>query len=89
VNGSSQTVGLMAATREGHVVEGAPWRMVAELTPEGPRVRDVLRHGASGNPASPHYDDQTAHHSRGELPPVPCPPGGANTLTLLPRVRRA
>jgi penicillin amidase len=85
VNGSSQTVGLMAATREGHVVEGAPWRMVAELTPAGPRIRDILRHGASGHPASPHYDDQTTRHSRGELSPVPCLPEGGDTLTLLPR----
>jgi penicillin amidase len=88
VNGSSQTVGLMAATREGHVVEGAPWRMVAELTPDGPRIRDVLRHGASGHPASPHYDDQTAPHSRGELPPVPFPPDGGSTLDLVPRSPR-
>lgn len=83
VGGSSQTVGLMAAVREGHVVEGAPWRMVAELEPAGTRIRDVLRHGASGHPASPHYDDQTAWHARGEL--VPIPPAGGTTRTLRPR----
>lgn len=75
VGGSSQTVGLMAATRDGAVIEGAPWRFVAEMTPV-PRLRDVLRHGASGHPASPHYDDQTAAHAAGELPPVPHPPPG-------------
>ena len=85
VGGSSQTVGMMAAVREGHVVEGAPWRMVAELHPAGPRVRDVLRHGASGHPASPHYDDQTVRHTRGELPPVPFPPHGGTALHLRPR----
>jgi penicillin amidase len=85
VGGSSQTVGMMAAVREGHVVEGAPWRMVAELHPAGPQVRDVLRHGASGHPASPHYDDQTPAHTRGELPPVPFPPEGGTALRLLPR----
>lgn len=83
VGGSSQTVGLMAAVREGPVVEGAPWRMVAELTAAGPRVHDVLRHGASGHPASPHYDDQTARHARGELSPYA--PEDATTLILRPR----
>jgi penicillin amidase len=85
VSGSSQTVGLMGAVREGHVVEGAPWRMVARLDPAGPVLRDVLRHGASGHPASPHYDDQTGPHSRGELPAVPFPPAGDATLHLRPR----
>jgi penicillin amidase len=85
VGGSSQTVGLMAATRDGHVIEGAPWRMVAELTPAGPRVHDVLRHGASGHPRSPHYDDQTARHTSGALSPVPYPSEGSTTLTLRPR----
>lgn len=85
VSGSSQTVGLMGAVREGHVIEGAPWRMVTELGPAGPRVRDVLRHGASGHPGSPHYGDQTARHARGELPRTPFPPGGEVTLTLRPR----
>jgi penicillin amidase len=85
VGGSNQTVGLMAAVREGHVVEGAPWRMVAELTPEGPHVHDVLRHGASGHPASPHYDDQTAQHIRGELSPVHHPPTDGTSLNLRPR----
>ena len=85
VGGSSQTVGLMAAVREGHVVEGAPWRMVAELTPSGPEIHDVLRHGASGNPTSPHYDDQTARHGAGELSPVRYPPEDGTRLTLVPR----
>ncbi|MDQ3786883.1 MAG: penicillin acylase family protein, partial [Actinomycetota bacterium] len=85
VGGSSQTVGMMAAVREGHVVEGAPWRMVAELHQDGPHVRDVLRHGASGHPASPHYDDQTPRHTRGDLPSVPFPPDGGRALRLRPR----
>jgi penicillin amidase len=85
VGGSNQTVGLMGSNREGHVIEGAPWRMVVELGPAGPRLRDVLRHGASGHPASSHYDDQTAPHSRGELPSTAFPPGGGVTLTLRPR----
>lgn len=83
VGGSNQTVGMMAAVREGHVVEGAPWRMVAELTPAGPHVRDILRHGASGHPTSPHYDDQTPTHTRGDLTPVLTP--AAATLNLRPR----
>jgi penicillin amidase len=85
VGGSNQTVGLMGSTREGNVIEGAPWRMVAELTPTGPHVRDVLRHGASGHPASPHYDDQTVCHSRGELPSASFPTCGEVIMTLRPR----
>jgi penicillin amidase len=59
VGGSRHTVCLMAPNREGAVIEGAPWRLVAELAPDGARLGDILRHGSSGHPLSRHYDDQT------------------------------
>jgi penicillin G amidase len=90
VGGSGHSVCLMTPNQRGEAVEGAPWRFVAELTPTGPRLRDVLRHGSSGHPCSPHYDDQTAAHSQGEHytvsldGPGPSQPG----LALVP-ARRA
>jgi penicillin amidase len=76
VGGSSHTVCLTSAVPSGRVVDAAPWRFVAEVSPSGPRLWDVLRHGASGNPASPHYEDQTPTHTEGrhyrvELQAVP------------------
>lgn len=67
VGGSRHTVCLMAPDRAGTVIEGAPWRLVAELTPDATHVWDALRHGSSGHPLSPHYDDQTAAHTAGRL----------------------
>lgn len=67
IGGSRHSVCLMAPNARGEVIEGAPWRFVAELAPDGTRVRDVLRHGSSGHPLSPHYDDQTPAHARGDL----------------------
>ncbi|WP_371663560.1 penicillin acylase family protein [Streptomyces sp. NBC_00280] len=63
--GSSHSVGLASSAPKGGVVDGAPWRFVAELSPSEPGLWDVLRHGASGNPASRHYDDQTLTHTEG------------------------
>jgi len=65
VGGSSHSVCLASAGPSGEVVDAAPWRFVADLSPSGPELWDVLRHGASGNPASPHYDDQTLAHTEG------------------------
>ncbi|GHB55111.1 penicillin amidase [Streptomyces cirratus] len=70
VGGSGHSVCLMTPDRQGAVVEGAPWRFVAELAVPGPELRDVLRHGSSGHPLSPHYEDQTDAHSAGRLYPV-------------------
>ncbi|MGW3645656.1 penicillin acylase family protein [Streptomyces sp. NPDC000878] len=64
--GSSHSVGLTSSDPKGKVIDGAPWRFVAEPSPSGPGVWDILRHGASGNPASPHYDDQTPAHTEGQ-----------------------
>ncbi|MFG2224976.1 penicillin acylase family protein [Streptomyces sp. NPDC048644] len=86
--GSGHSVCLMTPDRTGTVVEGAPWRFVAELRPDGPRLWDVLRHGSSGHPRSPHYDDQTPFHAAGRLYPVRLegPRGeAASLLTLRPR----
>lgn len=86
VGGSRHTVCLMAPNPQGEVIEGAPWRLVAELAPDGTRIWDVLRHGSSGHPLSPHYDDQTPAHTRGELYPTPLTASPSrHRLTLTPR----
>ncbi|WP_330261084.1 penicillin acylase family protein [Streptomyces sp. NBC_00539] len=88
VGGSGHSVCLMTPDREGAVVEGAPWRFVAELAGPGPHLRDVLRHGSSGHPLSPHYEDQTDTHSAGGLYPVDLQGAAPRTgpgLVLRPR----
>ncbi|WP_158102476.1 penicillin acylase family protein [Streptomyces africanus] len=88
VGGSGHSVCLMTPDRQGTVVEGAPWRFVAELRPDGPRLWDVLRHGSSGHPRSRHYKDQTPVHAAGRLYPVPLEgptAGTARLLSLRPR----
>jgi penicillin amidase len=88
VGGSGHTVCLMTPAADGTVLEGASWRFVAELTHDGPRIRDVLRHGSSGLPGSPHSTDQTAAHGRGMTYVVSLggPPNQATaTLVLVPK----
>lgn len=85
VGGSRHTVCLMAPNPQGKVIEGAPWRFVAELTPKGAHVWDVLRHGSSGHPLSPHYDDQTEAHARGELRPTTLTETSTRRLLLTSR----
>jgi penicillin amidase len=89
VGGSRHSVCLMAPNADGTVIEGAPWRFVAELAPDGTRLWDVLRHGSSGHPLSPHYDDQTPAHAGGEpYASTLRAPRTEKTLTLVPRRRR-
>ncbi|GAB2715852.1 penicillin acylase family protein [Streptomyces bullii] len=83
VGGSSHTVGLTSSAPTGAVVDGAPWRFVAELSPVGPELWDVLRHGASGNPVSPHYDDQTPAHTEGRHHRVDLLPSPGSTPHVL------
>ncbi len=88
VGGSSHTVGLTSSAPSGAVVDGAPWRFVAELSTSGLQLWDVLRHGASGNPISPHYDDQTPAHTEGRhyrVPLLPSPDTAPNLLRLRAR----
>lgn len=88
VGGGGQSVCLMYPDRDGQVVEGAPWRFVVEFGPSGStRIRDVLRHGSSGHPLSPHYGDQTSAHAEGRLYEVrlDSPPEARSRLTLAPR----
>ncbi|MET8976748.1 penicillin acylase family protein [Streptomyces sp. NPDC004539] len=80
--GSSHTVALTSAAPSGTVIDGAPWRFVAEVTPTGPHLWDTLRHGASGNPGSPHYDDQTPSHTEGRAHRVPLVPTAPDVLRL-------
>ncbi|EWM18599.1 penicillin acylase family protein, partial [Kutzneria sp. 744] len=67
VGASLFSVRLMQPDATGAIAEGAPWRFVAEVG-AGPTERwDVLRHGSSGHPLAPHYEDQTAAHAEGRL----------------------
>ncbi|MGW7100144.1 penicillin acylase family protein [Streptomyces sp. NPDC054838] len=88
VGGSGHSVFLMTPDRDGAVVEGAPWRFIAELGAAGPRLRDVLRHGSSGHPRSVHYEDQSAVHAAGGYYDVQfqaAPHAPAPRLRLVPR----
>jgi penicillin G amidase len=70
VGTSRYSVRLMFPGPSGVITEGAPWRFVAETGGDGCTMWDVLRHGSSGHPLSPHYDDQTAAHEQGRLTEV-------------------
>jgi acyl-homoserine-lactone acylase len=48
---------------------GDAWILAVEFAPT-PRAYSILVFGQTGDEASPHYDDQTAMFSRGELKPV-------------------
>jgi acyl-homoserine-lactone acylase len=43
---------------------------LVEFAPEGPRAWTVSAGGQSGDPASPHFDDQALRYTRGELKEV-------------------
>jgi penicillin amidase len=91
VGGGGQSVCLMYPDRTGRVVEGAPWRFIAEFGPNGStRIRDVLRHGSSGHPLSSHYDDQTQAHAEGGFYEVflERPQKNGHSLRLVPDQKR-
>jgi len=65
---------------------GATVRFVAEMRPDGPRVRSVIPGGQSGHPLSPHYLDQLPHWLAGDLLPIATPDTAhGSVLTLAPR----
>lgn len=66
-NTSHYSVRLMVPNRAGDIAEGAPWRFVAQWDSDGCAMWDALRHGSSGHPLSPHYEDQTAAHDQGQV----------------------
>lgn len=65
--GSGITVGAMSYGSDGMVTTSAPWRQVVDLADPTGNSRSVLIPGQSGHFLSPHYDDQSALHHRGEL----------------------
>ncbi|KAK0341065.1 hypothetical protein LTR94_027950, partial [Friedmanniomyces endolithicus] len=44
---------------------------LVEFAPDGPRAWTVSAGGQSGDPASPHFDDQADRYASGTLRPVP------------------
>ena len=62
--GAGAPVPGSALTEGGYLVSrGTAWVLVVELTDDGPRAEAILAHGQSGDPASPHYADQTYRFS--------------------------
>ncbi|WP_028297367.1 penicillin acylase family protein [Olivibacter sitiensis] len=59
-DGSQKTVNAIGKSA------GPSWRMVVELG-ETPRLFCIIPGGSSGNPGSPHYDDQLESWSHGHL----------------------
>ncbi|ANQ48642.1 penicillin acylase family protein [Flammeovirga sp. MY04] len=56
--------GIINATKEGH---GPSYRMIVEMTANGPEVYQVVPGGQSGNAGSPYYDDQIEKFEKGEM----------------------
>ncbi|MEW8976943.1 MAG: penicillin acylase family protein [Symbiobacterium sp.] len=67
VGGSGVTVGNMSFGADGMVRTFAPWRQVVDLADPAGNSRSVVTPGQAGHFLSPHYDDQSALHQRGEL----------------------
>lgn len=67
IGGSGVTVGAMSFGSDGMVRTFAPWRQVVDLADPTGNSRSIVTPGQSGHFLSPHYDDQSAMHSRGEL----------------------
>ena len=67
IGGSGVTVGAMSYGSDGMVTSFAPWRQVVDLADPTGNSRSVVTPGQSGHFLSPHYDDQSGPHSRGEL----------------------
>ncbi|MFB5083677.1 penicillin acylase family protein [Symbiobacterium thermophilum] len=67
IGGSGVTVGAMSFGGDGMVRTFAPWRQVVDLADPTGNSRSIVTPGQSGHFLSPHYDDQSAMHSRGEL----------------------
>lgn len=67
IGGSGVTVGAMSYGSDGLVRTFAPWRQVVDLADPTGNSRSIVTPGQSGHFLSPHYDDQSDLHSRGEL----------------------
>jgi len=67
IGGSGVTVGAMSFGADGMVRTFAPWRQVVDLADPTGNSRSIVTPGQSGHFLSPHYDDQSALHQRGEL----------------------
>ncbi|MFL6765078.1 MAG: penicillin acylase family protein, partial [Sphingomicrobium sp.] len=61
--GASQKPG----TKRWYGTNGNSFVAVVEFTPRGPRARAVTAGGESGNPASPHFNDEAQRYASGDL----------------------
>ena len=58
-------------TRLRYGTRGNSFVAVVEFTPTGPRAFAVTAGGVNGDPASPHFADQTQDYADGRLTPIP------------------
>lgn len=56
--------GIINATKEKH---GPSFRMLVEMTPQGPQAYQVIPGGQSGNPGSPYFDNMIPAFEKGTL----------------------
>ncbi|HWJ39000.1 MAG TPA: penicillin acylase family protein [Sphingomicrobium sp.] len=54
-------------TKRWYGTNGNSFVAVVEFTPKGPRARAVTAGGESGNPLSPHFDDEALRYAAGDL----------------------
>ena len=66
-----QVKGSRFLTEKGYpVVHGSSFLMALEYTDQGPRAKAFLTYGQSGDPASPHFTDQTELFSKKQWRPI-------------------
>jgi len=66
-----QVKGSRFLTEKGYpVVHGSSFIMALEFTDQGPRAKAFLTYGQSGDPASPHFTDQTELFAKKQWRPV-------------------
>ncbi|NLR92340.1 penicillin acylase family protein [Flammeovirga agarivorans] len=59
--------GILNATKKQH---GPSYRMIVEMTQDGPIAYQVIPGGQSGNPGSPYYDNMVPYFEAGDLIPT-------------------
>jgi penicillin amidase len=87
VGGDMVTVGNTGLGPDWEAASGAGYRHVVDLADDPPGLWTIDGQGQSGQPGSPHYDDQYAEWLAGELRflPLGCEVAGVSVQELEPR----
>ena len=56
-----------AVPRNGTATNGNSFVAVVEFSPKGVKARAISAGGESGNPSSPHFNDQAQRYAKGDL----------------------